>query len=458
MSRHQREAHLHQNGGTGGSHDAVVGGGRHAHTQNDAADHRQQQADHGSVACHLHDGIDKDGSKTGDGDTAGDHTSHGTGHSHGDGALGTGLQCLHDFTEGQPLILVQEAHHDGGQNGHRRGELHGAAAGGDQEDQQGQRYDEIGTLGKLAPGDHLGLGHTLQSQLLGFQMDGDENAGEVQHGGKDGLYSYLRIWDIHVLCHQERRCAHDGGHDLTAGRGGSLHRAGELRLVTGFLHHGDGDGAGGHGVAHGGAGHHAAQGGGNDRHLGGAAGRPARQTVGEADEEVGDAGALQKCAKDDEQHNVGVADAYRRTDDAAGGVEQLIDDVLQRLVEAGVPAELVIERVDQQQAQHHQNGQAHAPAAQLDQYHNTDGTDDDVDGLKLGGQLNDGKCIDGKIEEAASAQNHQEPVIPGHMVHPGSALSGGIHQIADDDDKAQEQGQPPLRKRLAEQGHQDTID
>ena len=88
-------------------------------------------------------------------------------------------------------------------------------------------------------------------------------------------------------------------------------------------------------------------------------------------------------------------------------------------------------------AQHHQNRQAHAPAAQLDQHHNTDGTDNDVDGLELGGQLNDGKCVDGKIEEAASAQNHQEPVIPGHMVHPGSALSGGIHQIADDDDKAQ---------------------
>ena len=81
-----------------------------------------------------------------------------------------------------------------------------------------------------------------------------------------------------------------------------------------------------------------------------------------------------------------------------------------------------------------------------------------MDGLKLGGQLNDGESVDGKIEEAASAQKHQDPVIPGHMVHPGSTFSGGIHQIADNDDKAQKQGQPPLRKCLAEQGHQDTID
>ena len=129
MRRHNGEAHLNQNGRAGGGHDAVISGGRHAHTQNDAADHGQHQTDDGGVARRLHDGIDEDGRKAGDGDAAGDHTCHGAGHGHGDSALGASLQRLDDLTHRQPLLLVQKAHHDSGQNGHGGGELHGAAAG-----------------------------------------------------------------------------------------------------------------------------------------------------------------------------------------------------------------------------------------------------------------------------------------------------------------------------------------
>ena len=80
---------------------------------------------------------------------------------------------------------------------------------------------------------------------------------------------------------------------VPAGGGRGLDGAGELGAVAGALHHGDGDGAGAHGVGHGGAGGHALKGGGDDGHLGRAAGSGARHAVCKVDEEVRDARALQ---------------------------------------------------------------------------------------------------------------------------------------------------------------------
>ncbi len=162
-------------------------------------------------------------------------------------------------------------------DGHGGGELHGVGCWWTPGPPADQRQQQIAAWAAVLPLGQLLLGHALQPQLLGLQMDGDVNAGEVQHGGQDGLQSHLGIGDAHVLGHQEGGGAHDGGHDLAAGGGGRLNGSGKFGLVARLFHHGDGDGAGGHGVAHGGAGHHAAQGGGDHGHLGGAAGGPAGQ-------------------------------------------------------------------------------------------------------------------------------------------------------------------------------------
>ena len=288
-------------------------------------------------------------------------------------------------------------------------------------------------------------------------MNGDEDAGEVQHGGQDGLDGHGGIGQTHVLRHQEGGSAHDGGHDLAAGGGGRLDSAGELRLIAGLFHHGDGDGAGGNGVAHGGAGHHAAQGGGDDRHLGGAAAGPTGNAVGKADEEVGDAGALQKRAENDEQNDVGIADVDRGADDAVGGVEQLIDDVLQRLIEVGVPAELIVEGIHQQHAHHAQNGQAHAAAAQLQQDQDTHRTDHHVDRLDTGGQLDERHGVEGEIQKAAGAHQHQHDIVPGHEVDLHVALFNGVGQEADEHDAGQKQAQTGLRQSGRPQGHRDAV-
>ena len=482
MGGHHGEVQLDQDGRAGGGHDAVVGGGGHAHAQHDAAHHGQHQTDDGGVASQLHDGVDEDGGQTGDGDAAGDDARHAAGHGHSDRAAGTGFQRLHRGEEGalagggqrlagrlgllavRAALALQEevhrAHHDGGQNGIGRGVGHSLAAGGHQPHQQDQGDDQVAVAGQHAPLGQLLPGNALQTQLLRLQMDGDKNTGEVQDGGQDGLDGHLGVGQLHVLRHQEGGSAHDGGHDLTAGGGGRLYRAGELGLIAGLLHHGDGERAGGHGVAHGRAGHHAAQGGGDDGHLGRAAAGPAGQPVGEADEEVGDAGALQERAENDEQNDVGVAHADRRADDAGGGVEQLVDDGLEGVIQrggihrAGV-AQLVDERVHDQCTRHAQDRHAHAAAAQLHQDQDADNADDHMDRLDTGGQADQRHGVQREVEEAGRAHHHQHQIVPGQVVHPDVVLAGGVGQETDDDDAAHEHGEPDLGHGLGKQGHAD---
>ena len=157
-------------------------------------------------------------------------------------------------------------------------------------------------------------------------MDGNENSGKVQHSGQNSTKCHFRVGDVHIFRHQEGRRAHDGGHDLAAGGGCRFHCAGKFTLIPRLFHHGDGNRAGGDGVAHRGAGHHAAQGGGDDRHLGRAAGEASHQRVGQVNKKGGDACPFQKGTENDKHHNVLGADLNRFSHDAAGGVEQLVHD------------------------------------------------------------------------------------------------------------------------------------
>ena len=457
MGSNHIEAQLHQNGGAGSGHDAVVGGGGNAHAQHDAAQHGQHQTDDGGVACQIDDTVDEDGSKTGNGDAAGDDTSHGAGHSHGDGAAGTGLESLKDLAGGQTLLRVEEAHHDSGEDGHGGGELHGTGTGGHQCDQQHQRQQQIDLLQQIADLGQLALGDALQTQLLGLQMDGNEDTGEIENSRQDGLDGNLHIGQIHVLCHQEGGSAHDGRHDLTTGGGSSLNSGGKLGLIARLFHQRDGDRAGAHGVGNGRTGAHTLQGAGNHRHLGRAAGIGAHQTVGELNEVVTDTGALKEGTEDDKQNNIRVADVDGGADNTGGGVEQLIDDVLQRLIEVGVIRELIDKGIDHQRAHHAEDGDTHAAAAQFDQHQNADDTDDHMDGLDTGSQLDDGQGIKGKVEEAACAQHHQHDVIPGNVVDTDVAL---LHRVGDEahhDDEAEEQGQTRLGQSRGEQRHVNAV-
>ena len=290
-------------------------------------------------------------------------------------------------------------------------------------------------------------------------MDGNEDAGEVEHRRQDGLHGHGGVRDLHILRQQEGGGAHDGGHDLPAGGGGSLHGPGKLRLVAGLLHHGDGDGARGHGVSHGGAGHHAAESGGDNGHLGRAAGGPACQLVGKGDEEVGDAGALQERAEDDKEDDVLIAGADGRTDGAGGGVEQGIGHPAQHL-EKSLPrhGEEVHEGVEEEGPHHKEDGQAHAAAAELHQAEDAHHGDNDLEDADVHGHLNDLHGVGRVVEEAARAHDHKENIVPGHIVHPDVVVACGVVEIADDHDAAQESREADLLPGDAEEGHADAVD
>ena len=159
-------------------------------------------------------------------------------------------------------------------------------------------------------------------------MHAEEDTEEVQECGQDRTHDDISIGNADHFRHQERRSAHDRGHDLTAGGRRSLDRAGKLRGITGLLHHRDGDGTGGNGVTDGGTGDHAAEGRRNDRDLCRTAGSPADQRVRAVDEEVCNTRGLQEGAEDDEQRDVGRADADRGAEDTGRGVEEVIHNGL----------------------------------------------------------------------------------------------------------------------------------
>ena len=169
---------------------------------------------------------------------------------------------------------------------------------------------------------------TLKPQAFCLQMDADPDAGEIQ-GRRDQCADHqLTVGHAAGFRDQKGSGAHDRRHDLAARGCGSLDRTGKFRLIAQLFHQRDREGTGGNRVGDRGTGDRSLQSGGKDRHLRRSAGRPACQRVRQINEELADAGLLQEGAEQDEQENVGGADAQRVSDDALGGDEQVGDDPL----------------------------------------------------------------------------------------------------------------------------------
>ena len=101
--------------------------------------------------------------------------------------------------------------------------------------------------------------HATQTEPLCFQMDADPDADEVQRCRDDGNKHQCPVRYANCLADEESGAAHDWRHDLAAGGGGSLDRAGELWLIAERFHHRDSKGTGGDRVGHGGAGYRTLQ-------------------------------------------------------------------------------------------------------------------------------------------------------------------------------------------------------
>ena len=454
-------AELFEDRCTGRSHDAVVRGRGNAHAEDDAADHGQEQADDKGVAREGNDSGDELGGKTGDGDAARDDACHRAGYRDGDGALAAGLESLDELCRGKAAFLIDNADDDCCDDGQGRCFLHGVNVQADENDQQNDGDEQIALDGKLLAGDHLAARNALEAELLGFEVNRDENARKVQECREDSLERDLAVRQVDVLCHQERGCAHDGRHDLTAGGGSSLNCARKFRLIAGLFHHRDGDGAGGNGVADRGAGDHAAQSRGNDRDLCRTAGGCTRDLVCKVDEELCDAGALKESTEYDEHDDELRADVYRGADNAAGGVKQGVDHAAEDMLKIHASAKHAPERVHNKRTHDAQNGNADAPAAQLDERENADNADDYVCRGHLRGageHLDDRVKIERVVEEAGRAHDHDDPVKPRDIVLADMVLAHGVVQKAHEVHAAEEDHKTHLKRRGAPQGGVDAVE
>ena len=95
--------------------------------------------------------------------------------------------------------------------------------------------EQIALDRELPAGDHLAARDALEAELLGFEVDCDEDTRKVQERRENRLERDLAVGNADILRHQERGRAHDGRHDLAAGGGCRLNGAGKLGLVAGLF-------------------------------------------------------------------------------------------------------------------------------------------------------------------------------------------------------------------------------
>src|SRR5690606_19903693 len=149
----------------------------------------------------------------------------------------------------------------------------------------------------------VGALQSLHAGLHRREMDNVEQRDIGNHRRQEAVTDDVGVGNADILHHQEGSGAHHRRHQLTIDRGGHFNGACLLLAETHALHHGYGEGPGGHGVGDGGAGnkprHPRADHGG----LGRTATIMPQHRERELDEIVARAGLLQQRAEQYEQEN-----------------------------------------------------------------------------------------------------------------------------------------------------------
>ena len=81
---------------------------------------------------------------------------------------------------------------------------------------------------------------SVDLQTLGYEMQCYECALIVEDSRYDSRLCHAQIRDAYQLCHDERAAAHDGRHDLTAGRSDRTDRCRPLLVISRLAHHRNG--------------------------------------------------------------------------------------------------------------------------------------------------------------------------------------------------------------------------
>src|SRR5699024_4120105 len=118
-------------------------GGGHAHAEDYAAEHGQDEAYHRDAAGEADNGADEGHAEAGDVDAAGDDAGHGAGDGDGDGAARAGREGVHELARGDAGFALEEAGHDGNDDAYRRGELDGLGVGADHDHEHHDGREQV---------------------------------------------------------------------------------------------------------------------------------------------------------------------------------------------------------------------------------------------------------------------------------------------------------------------------
>ena len=328
MRRQDRYTEGDQSRGSDGRSDDVVRRGRYAHTEDQRGDHGAEEKQD-EVAC---GDINKSRSQlqadTCLGDDADDHTGGRARDQDAERTAGTFDEAVNDIRNAHAGIRTKHGRSDGNEDtGKRR--FHRGVARSQKTDDGDQRNGQMSFFFQdLAPWRELASRCALQVIFFRFEMYPEEYPNEVENGRNDGSLDDFHIGDTDEFRHQESGCAHDRRHQLATGRSCRFYGTSEILVISQFLHHRDGEGAGTYDVRYRGTGDRTLQSRGNDSDLSWSAGCPASDGIGNIDEEFPKTCLFQIRTEKDEEENEGGGNTHRDTKDALCREEEVSDHLL----------------------------------------------------------------------------------------------------------------------------------
>ena len=273
-------------------------------------------------------------------------------------------------------------------------------------------------------------------------MNAEPDPRKVEECGDRRRLDDVNVGNADELRHEECRRAHDRRHELSARGRRRLDRPRKVRVVAEFFHHRDGERARADNICDRAARDRAHQSTGEDGDLRRTAARPARNRIGEVDEELAEPRALKIGTEKDEEEDKRRGDAERDTEDALRRKVEVPDQLLRResaMREHArhVGAEEGI-RDKGEHDRHHR--QPHDAPRRLDDEEDAESADDGVHGRDRARARDQLTVLNDEIGGCRRTENGEYDVDRMKVVIPRPRAPKGIEEIGERESEAEVDG------------------
>ena len=368
MRGERQHLHADQRRGDDRTADDVVRRSRQPHSEDEAGHHRHHQRQHQVPARYLDYVVGDRKAKRGQRRGADNEPHERAGQRHAEPSARALHKRVEVISKRHPRILFQRAHdndrHDADKPGAQRGVLQQQR---DDDDDHGNQQMTV-VPHYLSHGRQFALRNALQLLLAGPDVDIREYRRVVDESRNDRGGGDRKVGDVEELAHDEGSGAHDRRHQLAAGGGAGLDRAGVIGGIPDLFHERDGEGARSRDVGDGRAVDRAEQPGGYDRHLRRAAGLTSGKGKRKLVEKLRAAALREIGAKYDEHDDEGRRDSERESEDALGSQIHMLYYAAQRISAYLEYPGRVIAKIAIEQENHAHAGQyvSHYAASRLE--------------------------------------------------------------------------------------------